>query len=164
VLQCVEVCCSVLQCVAVLLQCVAVCCSVLQCVAVCYSVLQYCCSVLQCVAVCASLESLVCCSIVSVCCSIVAVCCSIVAVRCESVKHSKDTLQKRALSMQFSSVQFLRALSSVQMTLFECVMGHFSFLFYVGGNCKSQISCLYRALLSVLWSVYRALWSVHKAL
>jgi len=42
VLQCVVVCCSVLQCV----QCgTAVCCSVLQCVAVC-------CSVLQCVAVC----------------------------------------------------------------------------------------------------------------
>jgi len=54
VLQCVAVCCSVLQCVAVecmyllsVLQCVAVCCSVLQCVAVC-------CSVLQCVAVCCS--------------------------------------------------------------------------------------------------------------
>jgi len=61
VLQCVAVCCSVLQCVAVyqersctlVLQAriiaiyVAVCCSVLQCVAVC-------CSVLQCVAVCSS--------------------------------------------------------------------------------------------------------------
>ena len=71
VLQCVAVCCSVLQCVAVLLQCVAVCysvlqcvavrCSVLQCVAVCYSVLQcvaVCCSVLQCVAVCWSDEFL----------------------------------------------------------------------------------------------------------
>jgi len=50
-----EVCCSVLQCVAVccrVLHCVAVCCSVLQCVAVCCSVLQcvaVCCSVLQCV-------------------------------------------------------------------------------------------------------------------
>jgi len=52
-LQCVAVCCSVLQCVAkyradfggCVLQCVAVCCSVLQCVAVC-------CSVSQCVAVC----------------------------------------------------------------------------------------------------------------
>jgi len=58
-LQCVAVCCSVLQCVAlgalgkarvlsgrcvaVVLQCVAVCCSVLQCVVVC-------CRVLQCVA------------------------------------------------------------------------------------------------------------------
>jgi len=43
VLQYVAVCCSVLQCVAVccsVLQCVAVCCSVLQCVAVCFSVLQ----------------------------------------------------------------------------------------------------------------------------
>jgi len=39
-------CCSVLQCVAVLLQCVLACCTMLQCVAVC-------CSVLQCVAVCA---------------------------------------------------------------------------------------------------------------
>jgi len=55
VLQCVAVCCSVLQCVdchnfhhvftGVPDLCVAVCCSVLQCVAVC-------CSVLQCVAVC----------------------------------------------------------------------------------------------------------------
>ena len=65
-LQCVAVCCSVLQCsmlqyVAVccsveqlaVLQCVAVCCSVLQCVAAFCSVLQYVplhCSVLQCVA------------------------------------------------------------------------------------------------------------------
>ena len=42
VLQCVAVCCSVIQCDAVccsVLQCVAVCCSVLQCVAVCCSVL-----------------------------------------------------------------------------------------------------------------------------
>ena len=45
--QCVAVCCSVLQ-------RVVVCCSVLQCVAVCCSVLQrvvVCCSVLQCIAV-----------------------------------------------------------------------------------------------------------------
>jgi len=55
-----EVCCSVLQCVAVrgsVLQCVARCCSVLQCVAVWCSVLQcvaVCCSVLQCVAMCFS--------------------------------------------------------------------------------------------------------------
>jgi len=59
-LQCVAVCCSVLQCilslkadvqtyndVAKIFRCVAVCCSVLQRVAVC-------CSVLQCVAVCCS--------------------------------------------------------------------------------------------------------------
>ena len=52
-MQCVAVCCSVLQCVAVasvdvfdcevqcsVSQCAAVCCSVLQCVAVCFSVLQ----------------------------------------------------------------------------------------------------------------------------
>jgi len=57
-----SVCCSVLQCVASVLQCVAVCCNVLQCVAVVqwrgiFSVLQcvaVCCSVLQCVAVCCS--------------------------------------------------------------------------------------------------------------
>jgi len=66
VLQCVAVCCSVLQCadsvfvslafsVSLVHQRVAVCCSVLQCVAVCCSVLQcvaVCCSELQCVAVC----------------------------------------------------------------------------------------------------------------
>jgi len=66
VLQCVTVCCSVLQLVAVcsVLQCVAVCCSVLQCVAViqwsasmheiiriAHQVVAVCCSVLQCVAV-----------------------------------------------------------------------------------------------------------------
>jgi len=63
-LKCVAVCCSVLQCVAVVavcdlnivvsldsrvLQCIAVCCSVLQCIAVCCSVLHgvpLCCSVL----------------------------------------------------------------------------------------------------------------------
>ena len=70
-LQCVVVCCSVLQCVAMssliiklsvavledvcsVWQCVAVCCSELQCAAVCCSVLQcvaMCCTVLQCVAV-----------------------------------------------------------------------------------------------------------------
>jgi len=72
-LQCVAVCCSVLhmyECIysvhitdtdihfsdmcCSVLQCVAVCCSVLQCVTVCYSVVQcgaVCCSVLQCVAV-----------------------------------------------------------------------------------------------------------------
>ena len=56
VLQCIAVYCSVLQCIAVccfVLQCIAVYCSVLQCIAVCCSVLQYiavCCSVVQCVA------------------------------------------------------------------------------------------------------------------
>jgi len=64
-----QVCCSVLQCVAVycsVLQCIAVCCSVFQYVAVCCSAkfanyeVSYtrcaavCCSVLQCVAVCCS--------------------------------------------------------------------------------------------------------------
>ena len=58
VLQCVAVCCSVLQCVAGYMtcytSCLVVCCSMLQCVAVCCSVLQCAaayCSVLQCVAV-----------------------------------------------------------------------------------------------------------------
>ena len=45
--QCVDVCCSVLQCVCSVLQCVAV---FLQCVAVCCSVFAVCCSVLQCAA------------------------------------------------------------------------------------------------------------------
>ena len=44
VLQCVAVCCSVLQCVSQpVVQCVAVCCSLMQCVAVCVAL---CCSVL----------------------------------------------------------------------------------------------------------------------
>jgi len=59
ILQCVAVCCSVSQCVAVccsvvpcraILQCVAVCCSVSQCVAVCCSVLP-CRAILQCVVI-----------------------------------------------------------------------------------------------------------------
>jgi len=62
-MQCVAVCCSVLQYVAVSLyieqtECVAACCSVLQRIAVCCSVLQcvaVCCSVVQCVAMCCSL-------------------------------------------------------------------------------------------------------------
>jgi len=74
-----EVCCSVLQCVAVwysVVLCVAVCCSVLQCVAVCCRVLQCVamwCSVVQCGAVCCSVLQCV-----AVCCSVlqcVAVCC-----------------------------------------------------------------------------------------
>jgi len=70
-LQCVAVCCSVLQYAAVccsVLQCAAVCCSVLQCTAVCCSVLQcaaVCCSVLQCAAVCCSVLQYV-----AVCCSV----------------------------------------------------------------------------------------------
>jgi len=87
VLQCVAVCCSVLQRVGVamcfcgrcccatgsdlwhtgLLQCLAVCCSVLQCVAVC-------CSVLQCVAVCCSvLQCLAVCCRVLQCVSVAGV-------------------------------------------------------------------------------------------
>jgi len=74
VLQCVEVCCSVLQCAAMCWEQfpnpyayrlrassseeaknVAVCCSVLQCATVCCSKnVAVCCSVLQCVAVCCS--------------------------------------------------------------------------------------------------------------
>jgi len=73
----IEVCCSVLQCVAVfysVLQCVAMCCNVLQCVAVCWTrscastsslrCVAVCCSVLQCVAVCCSVLQCV-----AVCCS-----------------------------------------------------------------------------------------------
>ena len=74
VLQCVAVCCGVLQCVAKesmtgsmkVLQCVAVCCCILQCAAVCCSNLQcvdVCCSALQCVAVCCSVLQCV-----AVCC------------------------------------------------------------------------------------------------
>jgi len=84
VLQCVVVCCSVLQCVAAFWR---VCCSVLQCVAVyrrvlarvvvCCSVLQsavMCCSVSQCVAMCCrKLQRVDACCNVLVC---VAACCS----------------------------------------------------------------------------------------
>jgi len=57
VLQCVTLCCSVLQFAQTVpyVQCNAVCCIALQCVAVCCNVLQcvaVCCSVLQCGAVC----------------------------------------------------------------------------------------------------------------
>jgi len=102
VLQCVAVCCSVVQCLPVeldmcvqatfpqcfpkfprtlpeyVLMCVDVCCNLLQCVTVCCSVLRcvtVCSSVLQCVAVCLSVLRCV-----AVCCSVlqcVAVCCSV---------------------------------------------------------------------------------------
>jgi len=74
-LQCVAVCCSVLQqlCTArlsieIVLQCVAVCCSVLHCVAVCMSwmpVKRDCCSMWQSIAVCCSMLQHV-----AVCCSV----------------------------------------------------------------------------------------------
>jgi len=76
VVQCVAVCCRVLQCVVtqvsdVVLRCVAVCCSMLHCVVAhvsllatwCCCVLQCfaaCCSVLQCVAVCRPAHILAC--------------------------------------------------------------------------------------------------------
>jgi len=93
-LQCVAVCCSVLQCVAVpcvavcgSVQCVAVCCSVFQCVAASCSALQYvavCCRVLPCVALCGSVRQCV-----AMCCSVlqcVAVCRSVS--QCVAVYHS----------------------------------------------------------------------------
>jgi len=69
-LQCVAVCCNVLQCVAVHCKCVVLCCSVLQphlglsvdftCVAICCSVLQVCCTVLQSVAAVAATLGILC--------------------------------------------------------------------------------------------------------
>jgi len=75
VVQFVAVCCSVLQCVAVLYtceelvveQCNTLCCSVLQYVAVCYSML-------QCVAVLYTCEELVAKQCVTVCCSVLQCC------------------------------------------------------------------------------------------
>jgi len=85
VLQCVAVCCSVLQFIAAVLQCVAV-------------VLQLCC---DCGAACASfnllMSALACCSVlqcVCVCCSCVAGCCS----ECQCVPHECFiTLQRVAV-------------------------------------------------------------------
>ena len=98
-MQCVAVCCSVLQRVAVCcssLQCVAVCCSALHCIAVCCSVLQcvaVCCSVLQCVAVCCSVLQCV-----AVHCSVLqcaAVCCSVL--QCvEMIRHAVETREQKA--------------------------------------------------------------------
>jgi len=98
-LQCVAVCCSVLQCVAVLLQC---CCSTLQCVAVrCHSCLSLLlldvleqlyprCSMLQCAAACCSVLQCVVVTCVSAFlyliysskCILVAVCCSVLQCGC----------------------------------------------------------------------------------
>jgi len=107
VLQCVTVCCSVLQYVAAhwtedLPKCIALCCSVSQCVAVhrivlqrvavCRSAFALCCSVLQCFAVCCNVlqcdaylsarssSAGDCSHCIAVCCSVlqcVAVCCSV---------------------------------------------------------------------------------------
>jgi len=91
VLQCIAVCCSVLQVCCSVLQYVVVSCSV---IAVCCSV---CCSVLQCVAVCCSVLQRV-----AACCSVlqyVAVCCSVVqsvAVRVlQHVTHSHSSAHQR---------------------------------------------------------------------
>jgi len=82
VLQCVAVCCSVLQRVErvlhslILWMCIdlyAVCCSVLQCVAVC-------CSVLQCVAAC--------CKVLSVCCILSYYGCVLICMQCVAVSDS----------------------------------------------------------------------------
>jgi len=96
-----QVCCRVLQCVAVycgVMQCVAVCCSVLRCAAVC-------CIVLQCVAVCYKcgahdlcVSSVVQC--VAVYCGVVlcvAVCCSVlqcVAVCYKCVAHKSTVFER----------------------------------------------------------------------
>ena len=144
--QCISVCCSVLQCVAV--QFVAVCCSaprsqdisVLQCVVVCCSVLQclakskYQCVAVQCVAVCCSA---VCCSVlhgsvsqcvavqcISVCCS--AVCrsvlqCSVlqcVAVQCAAVCCSAVCCS--VLQCQDLTIQYRHVLQCVAMCVAVC--------------------------------------------
>ena len=113
VVQCIEFCCIVLQCIVVCpvsdywspswivrVQCVAVCCSVLQCVAVRCSALQcaaVCCSVLQCVAVCCSMLQ---CSVLQCVCPVsnfsnssivrvlcVAVCCRVLQCAAECCKY-----------------------------------------------------------------------------
>jgi len=95
-LQCLAVCCSVLQCVTgnggqflwTLEEACCSCCSVLQCLAVCSSVSQsaaLCCSVLHCAAACCSVlqSAAVCCRVLqhaAGCCSVlrgIAVCCSV---------------------------------------------------------------------------------------
>jgi len=95
-LQCVAVCCIVLQNIAVccsVLQCVAVCCSVLQWVAVCCRVLQS--VVLRWVAVRCSMSQRI-----AVCCSVfqrVAVCCSVL--QCVSVtKISQRVIHVKTFS------------------------------------------------------------------
>jgi len=95
VLQCVAVCCSVLQCVAV---CCSVCCSVLQCVLQCVAVY---CGVLQCVVVTSLKEAAIrrvylCCNM---CCSVlqcVAVCCSVL--QCVAVTSLKEYATRRVPS------------------------------------------------------------------
>jgi len=108
----ITVCCSVLQCVALLVffhmpgvratpikpdtisarsvaECVAVCCSVMQCAAVC-------CSVLQCAAVCCSVLCRNVLRCVAVCCSelqCVAVCCSVLHCRSLFTYLASEPLQ-----------------------------------------------------------------------
>jgi len=97
--QCVAMCRSVLQ-------YVAVCCNMLQCVAMCRSVLHYvvvCCNMSQCVAICRSVLQCVavCCNMsqcVAICCSVlqyVAVCCNMlqcITMYCSEVRESIMTV------------------------------------------------------------------------
>jgi len=111
VLQCVAVCCSVLQwpplqnvsCPPLyILQCIAVCCSVLQYVAVCCSVLHCMCRVLH-YTFCSALQC------VAVCCSMlqcVAVCCSGLHYMCR-VLHSLVCLQVVALLLSLLRSSFI---------------------------------------------------------
>jgi len=120
-LQCITVCCSVLQCVAVyysVLQCIPVCCSVLQCVAVYYSVLQ--CitvrrSVFQCVAVYSSVLQCI-----TVCCSVLQ--CHIM-LQCASVWHASNRhLRSTRFYLGFGTI------SCTTYSMLQCIAVCYSML------------------------------------
>ena len=151
-MNCVAVCCSMLQYVAVccsMLQYVAVCCSMLQHVAVCCSMLQYvaaCCSMLQHVAVCCSMLQYV-----AACCSKQLTPYSIqehleVQYReSEVVKEELDTLlQRHQTECVFCHIHTsLLPNIHVSFAKYTCLFWHISTLYGV-----SSVSCVFLLICS----------------
>ena len=135
----ITVCCSVLQCVALLVffhmpgvratpikpdtisarsvaECVAVWCSVLQCAAVC-------CSVLQCAAVCCSVLCRNVLRCVAVCCSelqCVAVCCSVLHCRSLFTYLASEPLQWNPIRFQHAQLQCVAVCCSTLQRVAVC--------------------------------------------
>jgi len=170
-MQCVAVCCSVLQLLSTLCQCVSgkclsvlqtrvtmICCSVLQCVVGCSSVLQcaaVCCSVLQCAAVCCSVLQCVavCCSVlqrVSLCCSVLqcaAACCSVlervIGQLAKYVQHAYIT----CIHTRVCVCVCVRACACACVCVCVCVCRHAYLIEIICYECISyiniHISCTY---------------------
>ena len=111
VLQRVAACCSMLQCVTVVLLCAAACCSVLQYAAVCHSCVAVWCSVLQCAPVCCSMLTCV-----AGCCG---VCCSLLHL------HSTSALQNQGLKQCEDQGMGIAARGNLLLYTLQCSVAVF---------------------------------------